>query len=241
MKSIKTAIPSLITCTAILLGCISIVHSVNHNLALAGYFIIAAGVLDFFDGMSARLLNAITPFGKQMDSLADAVNFGVAPAMIMYRLTENSLSALPASNTFAMLVFSYLPFIIVIFAILRLAKFNIDETQAKSFSGLPSPANALFIAALGVAAESVRMLFLQRLTENLWFIVLTIITLSLLMVANVRMFSLKFENYAIRKNILRYVMLAASLVILVIFGIPGIVPVIVLYILLSAANNIIAG
>ncbi|MBN2613491.1 MAG: CDP-diacylglycerol--serine O-phosphatidyltransferase [Bacteroidales bacterium] len=241
MKSIKTAIPSLITCTAILLGCISIVQSVHHNLVMAGYLIIAAAVLDFFDGMFARMLNAITPFGKQMDSLADAVNFGVAPAMILFRLTESALDAGPATGKFAMLIFTYLPFIIVIFAVLRLAKFNIDETQAKSFSGLPSPANALFVAALGVATESTRFLFIQRLTENLWFIIFTIILLSFLMVANFKMFSLKFENYAIRKNILRYIMLAASLVILLIFGIPGIVPVIILYILLSAVNNIFAG
>lgn len=236
MKSIKTAIPSLITCTAVFMGCISIVHSVNHNLELAGYFILAAAVLDFFDGMFARLLNAITAFGKQMDSLADAVNFGVAPAMIMFRLIESAIGSTPGTSDFATLVFQYLPFLIVIFAILRLAKFNIDETQAKSFRGLPSPANALFVAALGVASQSSRLPVLQQLSENLWFNVFTVIFLSFLMVSNIRMFSLKFETYDFKNNWLRYIMLVSALVILVFYGIPGIAPVIILYFILSISK-----
>ncbi len=239
MKSVKSAIPSLITCIAILFGCISIVCSVNENLTLAAYFIIAAAVFDFLDGLFARMLNSITAFGKQLDSLADAVNFGVAPAMIMFRLMNGALYELPVESGFASSIFQYLPFLIVIFAALRLAKFNIDETQTKSFRGLPSPANALFIASLGVFSESGRMLPFQQLTGNLWFIVITIILLSVLMVANIRMFSLKFETYGLKNNGLRYFMLLVSLIILILTGIPGIAPVILLYVILSIGNNLV--
>ena len=235
----KKVIPSFITCLAILAGCISIAASVKNNLTLAGYFILIAALLDFLDGMFARLLGAITAFGKQIDSLADAVNFGVAPAMIVFCLMTDSLQNHPGIEGFAFNVFYYSPFMIVIFAILRLAKFNIDDTQTKSFKGLPSPATALFVLSLGVISENQSNLPIKELTGNIWFLLIVIIILSLLMVTGISMFSLKFENLSLNNNWLRYVLLLLSLIILMLMGVPGITLIIILYILLSVIMNLL--
>lgn len=225
---IKT-IPSLITCLALFSGCLSVSASVNGDLKLAGYFIITAAIFDYFDGMLARLLHAITEFGKQIDSLADAVNFGVAPALIMFRLMMQAVQIHNGIDRFAYHIYLYLPFIIVIFTVLRLARYNIDDSQHKSFRGLPSPANALFIAALGVLSAKNASYPLQFLSVNLWFLTIVILTLSVLMVSNIRMYSLKFENVGLRQNLLRYLLIVSSVVIFILFGIPGITFIIILY------------
>lgn len=235
----KKAIPSLITCLAILAGCMSIAASVKYSLTLAGYFILIATLLDFLDGMFARLLGAITAFGKQLDSLADAVNFGVAPAMIVFRLMMDSLQNHPEIEGFAYNVFYYSPFIIVIFAILRLAKFNVDVTQTISFKGMPTPATALFVSSLGIFSENQSNLPFRELTGNIWFLLAVIMILSLLMVSGISMFSLKFENLSLKNNWLRYVLLVSSLMIIIFLGIPGIALVIIVYIILSIMMNLI--
>lgn len=245
MKSIKFAIPSFVTSLAILSGCLSITYSALDNITLAAYFIMVAAVFDFFDGFLARSLKVISAFGKQLDSLADVINFGMAPAMIVYRMIYRSLVELEPSSQFnitdpgfAYYVLLNVSFLIVIFAAIRLAKFNIDEKQKKSFRGLPSPANALFIASFGIAAENYLTLPLYQLTYNIWFLIAMVFVLSILMVSNIPMFSLKFENYKITNNLLRYAFLLLSLVLLVIFRIPGIALIVVLYVLLSLTARI---
>jgi len=235
----KKAIPSLITCLALFSGCISIACSDNGNLALAGYFILIAAVFDFLDGMFARMLRAITAFGRQLDSLADAISFGVAPAMIIFRLMADSLKNRVEIDGFAGYVFLYIPFFLVIFAVLRLAKFNIDDTQTKSFRGLPTPATAMFVSALGVLSESQAGIPLQNLTGNILFLLIVTVVFSVLMVTNIRMFSLKFEDMSLKNNWLRYVLLISSLIILIIMKIPGIALIIAIYIILSVAANLV--
>lgn len=235
----KKAIPSLITCLAAFSGCISITGSVHNNLILAGYFILIAALFDFLDGMFARLLQAITPLGKQLDSLADAVSFGVAPAMIMFRLMLDALLKQPEIDGFAQQVFLYFPFMMVIFAILRLAKFNVDASQTKSFKGLPTPAAALFVSSLGIFSQSQNSLPLQSLTENTWFLLIVVMTLSLLMVSGISMFSLKFENLSLKNNWLRYIFLLSSIIMLILLGMPGMMVIIVLYIMLSIVMNLV--
>lgn len=233
-------IPSLITCLALFSGCLSISASVDGDLKLAGYFIITAAIFDYFDGMFARLLHAITDFGKQLDSLADAVSFGVAPALIMFRLMMQAVQIYNGTDRFAFHIYLYLPFIIVIFAVLRLAKYNIDESQHKTFRGLPSPANGLFIAALGVLSAKNVSYPLQFLSVNLWFLTIVILMLSVLMVSNIRMYSLKFENAGLRQNLLRYLLILTSLIVLILLGLPGIILVIVLYTISSLLVQLLA-
>ncbi|MBN2215373.1 MAG: CDP-diacylglycerol--serine O-phosphatidyltransferase [Bacteroidales bacterium] len=235
----KKTIPSFITCLALFSGCISIACSANGNLAAAGYFILIASVFDFLDGMFARMLKAISALGKQLDSLSDAVSFGVAPALIMFRLMTDSLQDQVEIEGFARHVFLYSSFIIVIFAVLRLAKFNIDDTQSKSFRGLPTPATALFVSSLGVLSETRAGIPLYNLTGNLWFLLIVNLLFSALMITNIRMFSLKFENLNLQNNWSRYTLLILSIVILILVGIPGLAVIIALYIIMSVATNLL--
>lgn len=245
MKSLKVALPSFVTSLAVLAGCISITYSSLDNVTIAAYFIIVAAVLDFLDGFLARSLNAITAFGKQFDSLADVINFGVAPAMIMYRLITRSLVDLEpysqfdiVSPGFSHYILLNCSFIIALFAAIRLAKYNIDETQSKSFRGLPSPSNALFILSIGVVSENYPNFPGYSLTSNIWFLLAVTFILSILMVSNLRLFSLKFENYSLKGNVLRYLFILISLVIFIIWRIPGFALIVILYILLSVFENL---
>jgi CDP-diacylglycerol---serine O-phosphatidyltransferase len=243
-KAVK-GIPSFITSLGLISGCISLVYSVSYgNLSLAGYFIILAAVFDFFDGMAARALNAKSEFGKQLDSLADVVSFGVAPAMILYRLMAMSLVKSSPEANFDILnpapleyVFLFSTFLVAVFSALRLAKFNIDPNQTKNFIGLPTPANALFILALGITAEAGQDLPVTLFIFNRYFLLLVVVLSCYFLVSNISMFSLKFSSFGFRKNIIRYIFLLLSAVLLIVFKLPALALVIVLYIIMSVINS----
>lgn len=244
MNAIRKALPSFFTSLGLISGCISIVISLsNGNLTLAGYWILAAAVFDFIDGLAARILKTISAFGKQLDSLADVVSFGVAPAMILYRLLLISfVSSAPGADFDVMSpgtgerILLYSSFLVAVFSAFRLALFNLDPEQVKEFKGLPTPANALFICALGFMAESSRDLPLAHLTFDRNFLLVVIVLSCYLLVAPVRMFSLKFSSLGLRKNLIRYIFLIASVGILAIYRFPGLGFVILLYIVMSMAN-----
>jgi len=245
MKSICKGLPSLFTCLNLIAGCISIVISTTRgDLNIAGYFIIVAGAMDFMDGLVARLCHSITEFGKQLDSLADVVSFGVAPSMILYRLVLLSyVGSSPGSDFDVMKPLTgqnlvlYSTFLVAAFSALRLAKFNLDEKQVKNFRGLPTPANALFISGLGFISESNRVLPLTDLIFNRAFLLITIAISCFLLVSNISMFSLKFSSFAIKENSIRYLFVLLAAVLLLLYGLPGLACVIVLYILVSLLNN----
>ena len=133
-------IPNTITSLNLLSGCFGVVYAFDGNLIFAGYAILVAAFLDFFDGMAARLLNAHSPIGKELDSLADMVSFGFLPSVIIYQLIAQSsgiYNEMPAVK--------YIAFLIAIFSALRLAKFNVDTRQTENFIGLPTPSCALVI------------------------------------------------------------------------------------------------
>lgn len=245
MSKLKKGIPSFITSLGLLCGCISIVITTTRgDLNLAGYFILAAAVFDFLDGMAARIFKVISEFGKQLDSLADVISFGVAPAMIMYRLILLSYVGSSPESDFDVIhppagisVILYSSFLIAVFSALRLAKFNTDTEQVKVFKGLATPANALLIAALGFISESSRVFPLEGIIFNRYFLLgMTIISCTLL-VSTVRMFSFKFSSFGFRENSVRYVFLLFAAALLLGYGLPGFAPVIILYIILSLVNN----
>ena len=199
------------------------------NLETAAIFIIIAALFDFFDGFAARLLKVSSPIGKELDSLSDVVSFGVAPGMIIYawlvRCTEG-ISPLHLGTAY-----EFLPFIALLVPALsavRLARFNIDENQATSFLGLPTPANAMFLGFLPLAAE--RLVFLN----NFWVVWLLTIVFSLLLVSRIWMLSLKFKDFKWKgMNIARYVLLILGLVLIPIFH-WGAFPIIIMaYIIIS--------
>ncbi|MCI6080738.1 MAG: CDP-diacylglycerol--serine O-phosphatidyltransferase [Prevotella sp.] len=220
-------IPNTLTSCNLISGCIAIVFALSANYTMALTFIVVGAVFDFFDGMSARLLGVSSPIGKELDSLADVVTFGVAPSSMIYTLLL-TLSKSGWNETLAFAI-PYVPFVMAAFSALRLAKFNLDERQTTSFIGLPTPANALFWGALIVGNENV-------FDENSYYIYLLIILVfvsSWLLVAEIPMFALKFKHWGWRDNKVKYVFLISCLPILLIFGISGISVIISWYICLS--------
>lgn len=220
-------IPNTLTSCNLISGCIAIVFALSANYTMALTFIVVGAVFDFFDGMSARLLGVSSPIGKELDSLADVVTFGVAPSSMIYTLLL-TLSKSGWNETLAFAI-PYVAFVMAAFSALRLAKFNLDERQTTSFIGLPTPANALFWGALIVGNENV-------FDENSYYIYLLIILVfvsSWLLVAEIPMFALKFKHWGWRDNKVKYVFLISCLPILLIFGISGISVIIAWYISLS--------
>ena len=220
-------IPNTLTSCNLISGCIAIVFALSADYTMALTFIVVGAVFDFFDGMSARLLGVSSPIGKELDSLADVVTFGVAPSSMIYTLLL-TLSKSGWNETLAFAI-PYVAFVMAAFSALRLAKFNLDERQTTSFIGLPTPANALFWGALIVGNENV-------FDENSYYIYLLIILVfvsSWLLVAEIPMFALKFKHWGWRDNKVKYVFLISCLPILLIFGISGISVIIAWYICLS--------
>lgn len=229
---IKNYIPNTITCLNLVSGCVASVMALEGNLMYAVVWIMLAAVFDFFDGFAARLLKAFSPIGKELDSLADVVSFGVAPGMILFVLLSWLAPILPLGG-----LNEYIPywaFVIPAFSGLRLAKFNIDERQTTSFIGLPVPAHALFWSSLGY---SVQPLLPQG---GVWLLVglmaLALVS-SLLLVSEVPMFSLKIKSLAWKGNELRYILVACAVIFVSIWGFLGIAGTILLYVLLSIFNG----
>jgi CDP-diacylglycerol--serine O-phosphatidyltransferase len=202
------AIPNTITVFNLLAGCVAVVFALRGWTDFAVYCIFAAAVFDFFDGLSARLLNAYSELGKQLDSLADMVSFGVAPAMLLHNklnflLSDKITGGFDSGLGWELLTF--FPFIIAVFSALRLAKFNIDSRQSNGFIGLPTPACALLIASL--VSLSVNSHWLVVGMEQWYSIVILSAMLSALLVCNLPMFALKFKNLRWRDNKIQFVFL----------------------------------
>ena len=224
-------IPNTLTSCNLVSGCIAIVFALNANYTMALTFIVVGAVFDFFDGMSARLLGVSSPIGKELDSLADVVTFGVAPSSMIYTLLL-TLDKSGWNETLASAV-PYVAFVMAAFSAIRLAKFNLDERQTTSFIGLPTPANALFWAALIVGSED--MLVAQ--SHVILLLIVLVFISSWLLVAEIPMFALKFKHWGWHENIIKYVFLVSCLPILLIFGISGISVIIAWYICLSIITS----
>ncbi|MGL5691722.1 MAG: CDP-diacylglycerol--serine O-phosphatidyltransferase [Bacteroidales bacterium] len=222
MNAITKHIPNAITCLNLFSGCMSAVASFNGDYKIAMYWIFAAAIFDFFDGFAARLLKAYSPMGKEMDSLADCISFGFAPAIMLY-------SVLSTFANFPEWI-KYIAFLLAVFSALRLAKFNIDERQTTSFIGLPTPANALFWITLINAYTTGAMPF--ELPE--WVIVVLIPVFSYLLISEVPMFSLKLKSLSIAKNKILYSFLVIFLVLILIWGYFGVALGMIFYVFLSA-------
>lgn len=214
---IKKHIPNFITCLNLFSGCVAVFLAFNGNYQGAFIAILVAAVFDFLDGFAARLLKAYSPMGKELDSLADMVSFGLAPGIIVFSLlTETKISEwLP-----------YLAFLIPVFSGLRLAKFNIDERQSSSFIGLPTPANAIFWAGLAFS-------FAPFLVSNAWDLIVLTVLFSYLLIAEIPMFALKVKNVRWKDNQVQYSFLIGTIILLAVFKLDAFAPIIGWYILLS--------
>lgn len=204
--SIKKHIPNAITCCNLFSGCVACVMAFSGKFESAMLFIVLGAVFDFFDGMVARLLGVSSPLGVQMDSLADDITFGLAPATVIFSFMRYMIDYPSYLGGFAD-VLPYFAFLIAVFSACRLAKFNIDKRQTTSFIGLPTPANALFWSSLIVGGEK----WLVGMS-NAWMLLLALIfVFSYFLISEIPMFSMKFKNLSWKSNKTRYIFLLVSL------------------------------
>ena len=236
-------IPNIITSLNLLCGCVAIMFAVSGDLVSASFFAFAGIFLDFFDGLAARLLNAQSQVGLQLDSLADVVTSGVVPGIVMVQLLSEALTgtSLDISTIFSSTsnntsIESYLPFIGLVIAVAsgyRLAKFNVDTRQTTSFIGLPVPANTLLILSLPLIISFQAS---QQITEVIltpWFLIIITLVSCVLLNAEIPLFGLKFKTWNFKDNAVRYLFLIASILLLVVLKFIAIPIIIFLYILVS--------
>ncbi len=227
-------VPNAITMGNLLSGCVAVVFAVNDRLEYAALFVALGIFFDFFDGFFARLLNAQSEVGLQLDSLADMVTSGVVPGVVMYQLLEDA-SGIPwgAALEEQHIHFGYFGFSITLASAYRLAKFNVDDRQTNSFIGLPTPANTLFILSLPLILIYEDYAFAKILLENP-LVLLVITALSCFMLnAELPLFALKFKNYSFGDNKVRYVFLLSSVLLILFLQYLATPIIIILYVLLS--------
>ncbi len=218
-------LPNALTCGNLLCGCLGLLWAFRHPVDQVAYFVWAACAFDFLDGFAARSLKISSPIGKQLDSLADMVSFGVLPSCAMYIM-------IGSAGGYHLLSFTSLS--LAVFSALRLAKFNIDENQNDSFIGLPTPACALFITSLPYIPESLQPALHHPL-------VLTAITIlfSFLLVAPFELFALKFKNFSWADNKIRFTFMLLAVLLLAWWQAGAIPPVILLYIVISLVSRVL--
>lgn len=229
--SITKYIPNTITCFNLASGCFATIMALQGDLKAAIIWIIIAAIFDFSDGLTARLLKAYSPLGKELDSLSDIVSFGVAPGMSLYVLLA---TAVGSSEISGISWLPYLAFVIPVFSGLRLAKFNVDERQSTSFIGMPVPAHALLWGSLSYVLQ-------PFITNHALYILIACLIASMatsyLLVSEVPMFSMKVKSLKWKGNELRYILIVCGLLFLLLFGFLGIAGTMLLYIILSLFNK----
>jgi CDP-diacylglycerol--serine O-phosphatidyltransferase len=223
-------IPNFITCLNLAAGFAASILAANGDLLTASWLIVAAMIFDFLDGFSARLLKAWSDTGKELDSLADVISFGAAPAMIVYKLIYNS-SVHP--------VISYIAILMPVCAALRLAKFNTDPAQVSSFRGLPTPANAIGVISVVAASEYSHMPVPDMISGTPWVLTSYSILLSLLMVTRIPLMSLKVKNLRFSGNEGRFVLLGLIVISFILFGSASTLLIVPFYILVSLGEKAI--
>ena len=221
-------VPNLITCLNLLAGCFACVMALKfNNYAGAFIFIAMAAVFDFLDGLAARLLKAYSNIGVQLDSLADVISFGLAPACIVYAYLASY------TNAFG---FPLVAFLLPMSSALRLAKFNVDKRQTTSFLGLPVPASGLFWASFIPSIHWIAEPFSAY--TLLTMVVILLIVFCMLMVSELPMFSLKFKNLKWADNQWPFLLIGISVIIMTLFthwgmALLGVSTIILVYIVLS--------
>ena len=248
--SLMKQIPNLFTLLNLVFGCLAIVFTLQNGITISGdsegatwidipekiwmasLFIGIAAVVDFLDGFVARLFNASSEMGKQLDSLADVVSFGVAPGMILYQFLRLSLAK--ESNSLDASVIWLLPaFLVPCAAAWRLARFNIDTTQSYYFKGLPVPANGMFFASLPLIYWNVNEAWAQELLLNKWFLYGSILIFSWLMVSRIPLMAMKFKDFSLRNNLPKYLLVLFAIVAILLLKWLAVPVIVLVYVLLS--------
>ena len=249
-------IPNLITSLNLLCGCIAVISIVLNEPIAAVIFMFLGIFFDFFDGLAARALKVTSEVGVQLDSLADVITSGLVPGLLMVHLMTNAVVGLGIADYFGLLFytvplpgvpedvgFKWLPLLglmIVVASAYRLAKFNIDARQKTGFIGVPTPANAIFIASLVIITQDLSPAWAVNALYTDWVLILITVVSSLMLNAELPLFSLKFKTLSIKENLHIYLFLLASLAGLIIFKFIAIPFVIIGYVLVSLVKNTIS-
>lgn len=214
----KKHLPNTLTCLNLFSGCLGVLFALDQAYIYTFYCVLASGVFDFFDGMLARALHVKSAIGKELDSLADMVSFGFLPGSILYMLLKSSSSS------------DYLPyvgFLITVFSALRLAKFNVDSRQSNDFIGLNTPMNTFFIISLPFIGNEMSWLYSPLILLGITAFV------SYLLVAEIRLFSMKMTSLTWKENKYKYVFLILSALLLVFLHFTALPIILILYLLFS--------
>lgn len=228
----RKQIPNIITLLNLFSGTIAITLAFNGNFLGVVIWVVIAAIFDFLDGMVARFLKAFSPLGKELDSLADVVSFGVAPASALYILMKDGIIYPDFLQSISHLI-PYIAFLIPVFAAYRLAKFNIDSRQSNSFIGLPTPANGLFWISYCYAIDK----FAIHNEIIIYVTVIAVIIMSIIMIAEIPMFSFKSKNKGFKGNVSQLILILLSITFLAVFGIGGVALSIIAYIFISIFSN----
>lgn len=227
MNAIKRNIPNAITSLNLVFGCIALIFIFKGDLVTASWMVACAGIADFFDGMMARLLKVHSAIGKELDSLADMVSFGVVPGMMLFKL-------IPDEHL------HWAGLCVPVFAALRLAKFNIDERQTTYFIGVPTPAISLLVSSFPLILshnEFLQSLYNSNTNLITWFFVLLAISSSAFMVMPLPLISMKFKNMSWANNKARFILLLLSLISIIALQYVAIPVIMILYITISLFAN----
>lgn len=249
--NIKKHIPNLFTLGNLSCGTLAILYAVSSDYEMVAILVVLGIVFDFFDGFAARILGVAGELGKQLDSLADAVTSGVVPGLVMYKMIyETTIENIDkgflskgiltpfSQNDYSMTWLSYFGLVLVLGAVYRLAKFNIDTRQSDSFIGLPTPAMSLFVISLPLVGMHSDINVIQALLKNSYFLIGVSLFLTYLMNAELPLLALKFKKYSWKGNEYRYVLILTSLVLLITVHFLAIPLIIIAYILLSLVENL---
>ncbi len=216
----KRHIPNTVTCLNLFSGCVGVVFALDGQLAYAAYCVVLAGVFDFLDGLVARALQVKSSIGKDLDSLADVVSFGLLPGALLYTMLQ---VAFPANG-----YLPYLGFVVTVCSALRLAKFNTDERQGTDFLGLATPMNAFYVVSLPFVAERFGGIGYHPLV-----LVGSIVVTSWLLVSDIRLFSLKLDSWSWQPNRWKFMFIGSSAALVALFQLASVPGILVLYFLFS--------
>ena len=232
---ISKQIPNLFTLVSLLLGAISIVFLFDGRAMLVPYLIFLAALFDFLDGFAAKMLNAYSEIGKQLDSLSDMISFGLVPGCVFYYLLTNNPVGEIIVNEHSISIL--VPAFAVTFAsAIRLARFNVNPGPQGYFRGLPTPGCAIFVVSLLLVEQNIDPEYWFLLSPYSLYIYMAI--LSILLLSNVKMFNLKFTHYALKQNEVRYLFLLGAAPLIIVLKFMAAPFIILLYIILSLGYNL---
>ena len=216
-------VPNLLTISNLICGCIALYFTFHNQMVFAAYLIGLAAIFDFMDGAAARILKVPGPVGKESDSLADMVSFGVVPGSVVFHLIESSSWS----------TYSFVSLLIPALSAYRLAKFNVDERQTRNFIGLPTPANCLFFASFPLILSFQEESNIALLISMPEIVVSLTVLMSLVMVSEIPLFSLKFKNLSYAQNKLRFLFIGTGILLTGLLKFSAIPIVVLLYIFFS--------